>query len=82
MPDAVIFSGSDVLLGIGILGFYGYQFKIERAARKRSGELREILRSLVVEVNCLKALHFKRHPEDKALFDEVCKEEPTKETPT
>lgn len=75
--DPLTFSASEVILGVGILGLYGFVYKIDLGARKRSKALVAELRSVATEVNCLKALHLNRHPEDKGLFEEVCKETPT-----
>ena len=77
MPDVVTFSATELLLGIGILGLYGYQYKIELAARKRTKDLYKVLNQVAVEVKCLKALHIEHHPADKALLEEVCRELPS-----
>jgi hypothetical protein len=75
--DPLSFTAAEVILGIGILGLYGFVYKVELAARKRTRDLYRVLNLVAIEVKCLKALHIEHHPEDKALLEEVCKETPS-----
>jgi len=74
----VLFTASDMILGSGIVGLYGFiwwQGVQQSKGRVRLEEkLVKKIDSLMTRVDCLQTLHLVHHPEDRGVVDEVCQE--------
>jgi hypothetical protein len=53
-------------VGAGVVGLYGYLYRMENKISRN-------IEKVCVQVDCLKALHLRYHPDDEKLITAICK---------
>jgi hypothetical protein len=69
MDGNLILTASDLVIGAGVLGLYGYLYRINRTIGIQ-------MERVAIRVDCLQAVHLARHPEDQELLDRICGTDP------